>query len=224
MSGEHHASHGAGLLDRLRFRLGSFAYRFYFRSMVQDASWRRPLLESLSPRPGERILDFGPGSASTALELARRFPECSIVGADPDERSVIKGRQKVLSRGLKNVELEVGTPGRLPFGASSFDKVVCVLTFHDLDQEGKIRIAREMLRVLRRGGTLHVADYDRPVARGEHAVLKLARFVSGEAAAQPHMDGSWTKGLEKAGFLGVRRLSTHSVWVGRVAIVRGRKS
>lgn len=214
----------ARLLDRLRFRLGSFAYRFYFRTMVQDASWQRPLLESLSPRPGERILDFGPGSASTALELAGRFPECSVVGVDPDQRSILRGRQKVLARGVKNLALEMGLPGRLPFGASSFDKVVCVLTFHDLDQESKIRVGREMLRVLRRGGTIHIADYDQPAARGEHTILKLARFLSGEAAAQPHIDGSWTKSLERAGFSGVRRISTHSVWVGRVAIVRGRKT
>lgn len=132
-------------------------------------------------------------------------------------------RRAALSRSLKNLQLEVSTSGRLLFEAGSFDKVVCLLTFHDLDPQVKIIVGREMLRVLRRGGRLHVADYDQPVARVEHAVLKLAHHVSGQAAVQPHMDGSWAKALERAGFAGVRRLSTHSVWVGRVAIVRARK-
>jgi hypothetical protein len=103
------------------------------------------------------------------------------------------------------------------------DKVVLVLAFHDRAPDEKIAIAKEMLRLLRRGGTLHVADYDKPAASGERAILMFARYFAGPAAAQPHIDGSWTEFLAKAGFSGVRRQSSHSVSVGRVSLVKARK-
>ncbi len=101
--------------------------------------------------------------------------------------------------------IEAPRGGRLPFDASSFDKVVLVLTLHDRPPDEKLGIAKEMLWILRRSGTLHVADYDKPAAPGEGAVLKLARYISGQAAAEPHINGSWTEFLAKAGFTGIRR-------------------
>lgn len=214
----------SGLHDRIRFRFFKFLYDRFFFFMVRDQSWQESLIASLAPETNNRILDFGPGSSSTAVALALRYPNATIVGADPDPKAVEKARQSIARRQIENVTvIESPLHGRLPFDACSFDRAVCVLTFHDCWPDKKVGIAKEMMRVLRRGGTLHVADYDRPDTPGEQAILTLTRYISGAAAAEPHVTGNWTEFLKKAGFSGIRRQSSHSVRVGRIAVVRALK-
>ncbi len=112
---------------------------------------------------------------------------------------------------------------RLPFGANSFDKIVCTITLHDCLPDEKNRIVHEFRRVLRHGGTLHVADYDKPETPRESAVLTLARYISGAAAVEPHVSGSWTGGLTRAGFSAIRRQSSVSIGSGRILLVEAQK-
>ena len=215
---------GSGLFDRIRFRLLKSLYDLFFVSMVRDDSWQEPLVVSLAPKINNRILDFGPGSGLTAVALALRFPEASFIGADPDPKAVEKARQCIARHQIGNIAIiEAPRDGRLPFDAGSFDKIVCVLTLHDRLPDEKVGIVKEMMRVLRHGGTLHVADYDKPETPGEAAVLKLARYISGAAAIEPHIDGSWIKFLAEAGLIGIRRQSSHPVRVGRILVVKARK-
>jgi len=212
------------LFDRIRFRLLKLLYDGFFVVMVRDQTWQEPLISSVSPQANNRILDFGADSASTAVTLARRFPEATFVGTDPNPKAVEKSRRGIARRHISNVTVMVAPlHGRLSFDAGSFDKVLCVLTFHDRPPDEKLRIAKEMLRVLRHGGTLHVADYDKPATSGERALLRLTQYISGQPAAEPHMNGSWIAVIEKAGFAGVRRQSSHSVGVGRISVIKARK-
>src|SRR6266566_481529 len=211
------------LFDRIRFRLLKLLYDAFFVVMVRDRSWQEPLISSLAPQANNRILDFGADSALTAVTLARRFPQAIFVGTDPNPKAVEKSRRSIARRQIPNVTV-IAAPlhGRLSFDAGSFDKVLCVLTFHNRPPDEKLRIAKEMLRVLRHGGTVHVADYDKPATSGERALLRLAQYISGGPAAEPHMNGTWIAVLEKAGFAGVRRQSSHSVGVGRISVVKAR--
>ena len=61
----------------------------------------------------------------------------------------------------------------------------------------KLELAKEVLRLLRHGGKLHVAEYDKPATGGERRILRLAAYISGPAAVEPHIDGSWTALLAK---------------------------
>jgi len=212
------------LFDRLRFRAAKLLYDGFFVVMVRDASWQEPLLAAIAPNANSRILNFGLGSGSTARNLAVRFPQANIVGADPNPKAVERVRRVIMRRNISNLTLTAAPyQGRLPFDASSFDKVVLVLALHDRPPDVKLVIAKEMLRVLRRGGTLHVADYDKPATHRERGILLFAEYISGRAAAETHLNGSWTAFLAKAGFVGIRRQSSHSIGIGRIAVVKARK-
>lgn len=210
--------------EQIRFRAVKLLYDGFFIVMMRDASWQAPLLAAIAPEATSRILNFGQGSVSTAKTLATRFPEAKIIGADPDPKAVEKTLRLIARRNIVNLSVIVAPScGRLPFDAGSFDKAVLVLTFHDQPPDEKLSIAKEMLRLLRRGGTLHVADFDKPATRREKGILCLTDYISGRTAAEPHMNGSWTTFLAKAGFVGIRRQSSHSVGIGRIAIVKARK-
>jgi ubiquinone/menaquinone biosynthesis C-methylase UbiE len=166
----------------------------------------------------------GPGSASAAAVLAAKSPEAEIVGADPSPQAVKKARWVIARRKLSNLTVvNAQQCGRLPFNAGTFDKIVVVLTLHDRPPDEKIALGKELLRILRRSGTLHVADYDKPVNDRERRILMFSERISGQAAVEPHLSGSWTTFLTTAGFIGKRRQSSVSVEIGRIAIVKARK-
>ncbi len=213
-----------GLFIRFRYWVAKFIYDVIFVVLVRDGGWQEGVFASLAPKADDRILDFGPGSSLTAVSLALRYPEVTFVGVDPSARAVEKARRTILRKKLRNISI-VSAPlqGKLPFDASSFDKAVCMLGFHDRSPEEKLRVAKEIAKVLRRGGTLHVADFDKPENRGEGGILEFARRISGSAAAEPHMNGTWTEFLARGGLAGVRRQSSYSIGIGRIAVVKARK-
>jgi ubiquinone/menaquinone biosynthesis C-methylase UbiE len=209
---------------RFRYWVAKLIYDASFVILVRDGSWQEEVFESLAPKAGDRVLDFGPGSSSTAITLALRYPKATFVGADPSSKAVENARRNVARKKLGNVSVvDTTLQGKLPFDAGSFDKAVCMLGLHDRPPEEKLWIAKEILRVVRRGGSLHVADFDKPENRGEGRILEFARRISGPAAVAPHMNGSWTECLAKGGFTGVRRQSSCSIGIGRISVVKARK-
>ena len=189
-----HAAFGfARFSNRIWFGLAKLLYEQFSTAMLRDRSWQEAVIESLAPRVNDRILDFGPGSGSMAIMLACRFPNTTFVAVDTDPSSVDKAAWDITRRHIDNVEVLAGArEDRLSFGAGSFDKAVSVLSFHDRLPDGKYRLANELRRVLRRGGTLHVGDYDKPRNANERRILSLAERISGQAAVTPHLNGSWT--------------------------------
>lgn len=215
---------GSGLFVRFRYWVAKLIYHGSFVLLVRDGSWQEEVFESLAPKAGDRILDFGPGSSSSAISLALRCPQATFIGADPSSKAVEKARRTVAQKKLGNVSVVDATlHEKLPFDAGSFDKAVCMLGLHDRPPEEKLRIVKEVVRVVRRGGTLHVADFDKPENPGEGRILEFARRISGLAAVAPHMNGSWIECLAKGGFTGIRRKSSCSIGVGRISVVKARK-
>lgn len=215
----------SALVHRIRFRIAKLIYDNLSRVMMRELSWQQSLYDSIGGAEKKRILSVGLGSASAAAVLAARFPEAEIVGADPDPNSVQNVRRKMARDNVSNLTVVDAAmqSGRLPFNAATFDKIVVVLTLHDQPPDEKVALVRELLRVLRRGGTLHVADYDKPANDSERRILRFAERISGRAAVEPHLNGSWTDVFATAGFVGIRRQSSESFGAGRIAIVRARK-
>ena len=213
-----------GLLEWIRFRFLKLIYDVSFLFMMRDASWQEPLFASIEPKAQCRVLSVGRGAVSVARALATRIPQANVVGADPNLKTTKTTFRRVVRCDITNLMVvEVSRCGQLPFAANSFDKVVLVLALHNHIPDEKLEITKEMLRVLRHGGTLHVAAYDKSSLPGEQALLAITRYLSGASAADSHLDGSWIEFLTKAGFAGIRRQSSCAVVGARISVVRARK-
>jgi len=112
------------------------------------------LAEAVDVRAGERVLDVAAGNGNATLAAARRFAEVTSIDYVP--ALLEKGRARAQAEGL-SVRFEVADAEQLPFADGSFDVVLS--TFGAMFTPDHSRPAREMLRVLRDGGRIGLANW-----------------------------------------------------------------
>jgi len=112
------------------------------------------LAEAADVRAGERVLDVAAGNGNATLAAARRFAE--VTSSDYVPALLDKGRERARAEGLA-VHFEVADAETLPFDDASFDVVLS--TFGAMFAPDHGRCAREMLRVLRPGGRIGLANW-----------------------------------------------------------------
>lgn len=112
------------------------------------------LAESVDIHAGEDILDIAAGNGNATLAAARRF--ANVTSTDYVPALLDKGRQRALAEG-QQVQFQVADAEKLPFEAGRFDAVIS--TFGAMFTPDHVRCASEMLRVLREGGRIGLANW-----------------------------------------------------------------
>lgn len=103
-------------------------YNRFAAAMLRDTTWQEPLFDLMSPKRGERLLAFGPGSAATAVALAEQFTEPSIVVANPDP-SIVRTSKRAIER-QRFAFIDAPSIASLPVHTGCFDRAMCILSFH----------------------------------------------------------------------------------------------
>ena len=136
----------------------------------------RRLLDRAGLRPGQRVLEIGCGTGNLLLAAKRAQPAAVLVGLDPDLPALARAHRKARRRGLA-VQLDRGYADELPYADDSVDVVLSSFMLHHVPAGEREPAMREVLRVLRPGGVLHLVDVGGPGDRGhrhrftrEHAV------------------------------------------------------
>ena len=112
------------------------------------------LAEAADVRAGERVLDVAAGNGNATLAAARRFAQ--VTSTDYVPALLDEGRVRAHADGL-SVQFQVADAEELPFDDGSFDAVLS--TFGAMFTPDHGRPAREMLRVLRDGGRIGLANW-----------------------------------------------------------------
>jgi len=112
------------------------------------------LAEAVDVRAGERILDVAAGNGNATLAAARRFAD--VTSTDYVPALLEKGKARAEAEELK-VTFRVADAEALPFADASFDAVLS--TFGVMFTPDHGRAAREMLRVIRDGGRIGLANW-----------------------------------------------------------------
>lgn len=112
------------------------------------------LAEAADIRAGERVLDVAAGNGNATLAAARRFAE--VTSTDYVPELLEKGRARAAAEGLQ-VNFRIADAEDLPFDDGSFDAALS--TFGVMFTPDHARSAREMLRVVRDGGRIGLANW-----------------------------------------------------------------
>jgi len=109
---------------------------------------------SVDIRAGERVLDVAAGNGNATLAAARRFAQ--VTSTDYVSALLDKGRARAEAEGL-DVEFQIADAEALPFEDATFD--VALSTFGAMFTPQHERPAQEMLRVVRSGGRIGLANW-----------------------------------------------------------------
>jgi SAM-dependent methyltransferase len=156
---------------------GAQAYeRLHVPALFQQ--WCPHVLGAAGVEPGQRILDVACGTGVLAREAARRVgPRGHVAGIDPG-----CGMLAVAAELAPQVEWREATAESLPYPDESFDAVVSqfgLMFFSD-----RSKALHEMARVLRPGGRLAIAVWDRLENSGAYPIeVELLERLAGDAAA-----------------------------------------
>lgn len=150
------AALGAGLLYR---RLTTpFPYAPWALDRELPHLTRDRLVEVLSPRPRERLLEVGPGTGLFSVPVARGVgPDGTLDIFDIQAEMLEHTIRAAAEQGLSNVTATRGDARRLPYGDGGFDGAFLVTVLGEIPQWPSA--LRELRRVLRPGGRLVVGEF-----------------------------------------------------------------
>lgn len=117
---------------------------------------RSRLKRVLDPRPGERILEIGPGTGYYTLDLAEWIGDGELEILDIQPEMLEHTMRKVRSRGLTNVSSSQADATNLPHADRSFDAALLVTVFGEIP-DGDAAL-REVHRVLKPGGRMIIGE------------------------------------------------------------------
>jgi ubiquinone/menaquinone biosynthesis C-methylase UbiE len=112
------------------------------------------LCEAADLGAGTAVLDVACGNGNATLAAARRF--CKVTGLDYVPALLARGRERAAAERL-TIDFVEGDAEAMPFADGSFDAAVS--TFGVMFAPDQGRAARELVRVVRPGGAIALANW-----------------------------------------------------------------
>lgn len=119
----------------------------------------RWMVDSIDPRPGQRVLELAAGPGETGFIAARELgDEGRLISTDQSSEMVEVARRRAADLGLRNIDFAVVDAQQIDLQPDSFDAVLCRFGYMLMgDPDAALAGTR---RVLRSGGRLAMATWD----------------------------------------------------------------
>src|SRR6185436_4343461 len=152
------------------------------------------LCEAVDLHSTDRVLDVAAGNGNASLAAARRYADVTSTDYVPD--LLEQGQRRAAAEGLP-LRMQIADAENLPFADGEFDVVLS--TYGVMFAPNQARAAAEMLRVVRPGGRIGLANWTPDGMIGELFKL-IGRFVPPPAGLKsPAAWGTETRLVELFG-------------------------
>ena len=198
---------------------------FYDRTVrwtMPEEKFRNRLVQQVNLQPGEKLLEFGFGTASQTILLKQQTPEAEIIGVDVDPKIRELAWEKVQKAGLE-IQLDLYDGQNLPYPDAMFDKVVSSLVFHQLDKEQKAGAFAEIHRVLKLGGELHIGDWGKARHVGMRIAFLLVQLLDGFKTTNDNVKGLLPEMIANAGFENVKETGYINTAIGTYSFYKAER-
>ena len=180
--------------------------------LVSLMGFGRAVQELISQANIERahsVLDVGCGTGTLIVMLKRQYSAVQVIGLDPDSKALQRARKKAGRAGV-SVQLDHGFADELPYGERSFDRAFSSFMFHHLDEQERERTSKEVLRVLKPGGSFHLLDF----VANETSHGFFERLFAGHALMKTNTNERLLGLIRRAGFSNVTKVKEGSMLFG----------
>jgi len=211
-----------GYLPALAHHWLTPAYDLAVSLTTRERAFKRALIKQANLHVRHRVLDLGCGTGTLAIMIKDTLPEITVVGLDADARmlSLARGKSHLQDH---DVQYDQALATEMPYADNHFDRVLSSLFFHHLKPADKPRVFKEVLRVLKPGGELHVADWGVQETLLQRAAFLSVRFLDGFDYTADSAKGLLPRQLHLAGFLGVGIPRVFETPIGTLALYRAMK-
>ncbi len=190
------------------------------RWVMREGQVKRHLIRQAQIKPGHRVLDLGCGTATLTILIKKTYPLADVVGLDGDPKILAIARAKAARAGAE-LALDHGMAYQMPYPDQSFDRVLSSLVLHHLTTENKQRALREVVRILRSGGELHVVDFGKPHTPWARLIARtMLRF---EQAAD-NLRGALPAMFRQAGLEQVAETARYATVFGTLSLYQGERA
>lgn len=190
---------------------------------TREHTFKRALLDQAAIEPGQNGLDVGCCTGTLAIAAQRRGPSVRVAGLDADLEVLAIAARKAGDAGA-DIAFDLGRSSSLPYADERFDRVLSSLFFHHLSRGGKLLTAREIHRVLRPSGELHVADWGRAGGLISRTVFLAVQLLDGFDTTSDNFAGLLPESFGSAGLRQVEETRRIPTFFGIVSLYRAVRS
>jgi ubiquinone/menaquinone biosynthesis C-methylase UbiE len=190
-----------------------------FTRLIGIESVHRKLADQAELASAQRVLEIGCGTGKLALLVKRMRPQLEVAGLDPDPKALARAARKA-RRARLDLDLARGFADQLPYPDASFDRVLSALMFHHLEADLRVASLREVLRVLRPGGSLHLVDF----GGSSHDLHGLGRLSRRSHTLQDNWDDGIPPLMREAGLSDPAENDHLTKRVGRLTYYRATRA
>ncbi|MBI2332901.1 MAG: methyltransferase domain-containing protein, partial [Chloroflexi bacterium] len=182
-----------------------------------EETFKSKLIQQANIQPRMKVLDLGCGTGTLTLMLKRAHPTAEVTGMDGDSQVLDIARDK--SRGT-SIQWDEGLASSLAYPDSVFDRVVTSLVIHHLVTDDKRRAFKEIYRVLKPNGELHILDFGAP-----HSSLTrfMTTYMRRLEEVVDNFDGKIPLFVTEAGFSEVKEAQHFVTVFGPLSMLRAVK-
>ena len=185
--------------------------------VMREETFKHKLIQQANIQPKMKVLDLGCGTGTLTLMLKQTHPAADVTGMDGDPQVLEIAREKSLGT---SIQWDEGLASSLPYPDSVFDRVVTSLVIHHLVTDDKRRAFKEIYRVLKPHGELHVLDFGTPHSALTRFMITYMRRLEETA---DNFDGQIPRFVTEAGFGEVKEAQSFVSIFGPLSMLRAVK-
>lgn len=181
---------------------------------------KQALIYQCSFTGNERVLDFGVGTATLSIMIKQQFSSVNITGVDVDSKILEIAKNKVNG----DVQLIQYDGSYLSLSDRSIDKIVSSLVFHHIPTANKKIVLKELYRILKPGGELHIADFGKANNLYAKLAFGIFRRIDGEENTRTNSQGLLSEFIKLAGFKNVKETKYFNTLFGTIKLISAVKN
>lgn len=209
-------------IPALRFNWLTKLYNPLMAFTMPEVKFKKALIAQANIKDNHRVLDFGVGTATLSLLLKKSVPGSSVTGVDVDDK-VLSIAKKRIEENKAEIILTKYDGLKLPYPNNSFDRVITSLVFHHLTPEQKHNSLKEIKRVLKQNGELHVADWGKASSALMRLLFYFVQLLDGFKTTTDNVKGLMPAYIENAGFKKVEVKNNYSTIFGTLTLYKAVK-
>lgn len=209
-------------IPALRFDWLTRFYDFVVGSTMPEKKFKTSLIMQANLLSGDTVLDFGSGTSTLSILIKQINPTVKVIGVDVDEKVIKLGRKNITEAGL-DIPIYKYDGSTLPFPDHSQDKVLSSLVFHHLTTNQKKIALKEIYRVLKPSGELHIADWGKAQNFLMRIAFYLIQILDGFKTTSDNINNLLPSYIKEAGFKEIQVGKYYNTMFGTIRLLEALK-